>query len=1503
MLAAAMIASCIPSYVLADNLDLSSVAEFFLDERGNIPEIAEFKISSAETLKSFAFAIKNDDGNGGFGMSGKTIYLANDIELSGDFTPIANISYPRDGFAGTFDGCFHKISGLNVSGEAGGVGLFGTVNGGTIKNLIVSGSVSGNSTFVGGIVGKTQGTVLIENCSFSGSVTNSKSNAAAGTGGIAGRVNSGTLTITGCSNSGSISAAAGAPGGILGAGQTNAVKISSCYNTGNISGQWYPSGICATNTKNTSTIKNCYSIGEILNTNGGAYSAGISANFKGTASNCYSLYPEADALASNNNGKSTKITSPDGLLEKLVSDFTDDLSGANGGYPLLSWQTSEEPQPQNPKLEITGGPETVSMTNSGAEPTITLTANAENMDDNQIIEWEVESGKEELVELTVPTNASPSDNVRIITAKKPGKAAITAKTTYNNTEYSDSFTLSILPFITTVEIDGDAAVGSEVKAKVNILGGYEYDYENYPEISFSWKYLTADDYLSGNTTSYKTIKGAASRSFVIPDELLGCYLSFDVLAGGEIKYPSSPTVVESSAKKALLEDKRALSIDTSDIKKAKKLDLPKKINNSDITWESSDSIINAETGDVTLPEDGIKTVTLKATLTYQNETVTKSFEINVYSQKQIEEDRKNTLLPVTKTLEKLGDFFKLYPDFDSDKNIAVLFKSVLDKKAAETGQDTSEATVSVKDAKCISGEGFCGIAKDGSISYFFADPNSAPIQHSGSFDVTFEIALGDASAEFTAPVIIYWDTERVRKSIEDEIVSKIEIPSDAESEISLPKVIDGKKWAIISWSSSNEKAISISNKNQQTADTLFNPYVGIVKNGEKDENVTLTAACTFGFTNDVTGSEKPIVVFKTFTVNVSTLNNEQIKEIKSSLEAKLDAGFSKAPIKDAFSGEELTQRDGAYEVSGDIKLPTTRDFGIDGKYYPVTITSDNDEVIETPDVNNAARVSVIRPAVGKASEKVNLTVSVTDKDANVSASKTFTFIVLPLTSEEIDAETALISKVIAAYTDGIKGSNADADNISSNLSPFTEVYEKDGSLVWVRTNADMTGHGIVPTELDGWQELEAWRLFKSSNPAVISHENLIVTKQSNAKAVTVSSALSSETLGIYGKLYKSDPVKYADYAALKDLYYRPVSADFAVRGLKTASGAKPSPTADKINVSFILDGIDDTLIEKVNYNDLTEPVTVYDIFKKALADNGYTFKARGSYVYAITTPDGKTISEFDAGQNSGWMYKVNGKIGDVIMGAYGLSDGDAIDVFFTKDYTKEDYTGSSGGMGSNKNNSKADDTKDNQKTDSEKNDPNKQPNDQNSDNTPTNAPVFRDTEKHWAKDNIDKISKLGIMKGVSDSEFAPDEKLTRSMFVTILYRLEKEPESGSSKFVDTAVGSWYASAVAWASKNGVVSGIDDTHFAPDENITREQMAAIILRYASYKGYDVSVGENTNILSYTDSDAISEYAVSAIQYVVGLGLMTGRSESEINPKDTATRAETAAVIIRMIEKLK
>ena len=182
------------------------------------------------------------------------------------------------------------------------------------------------------------------------------------------------------------------------------------------------------------------------------------------------------------------------------------------------------------------------------------------------------------------------------------------------------------------------------------------------------------------------------------------------------------------------------------------------------------------------------------------------------------------------------------------------------------------------------------------------------------------------------------------------------------------------------------------------------------------------------------------------------------------------------------------------------------------------------------------------------------------------------------------------------------------------------------------------------------------------------------------------------------------------------------------------------------------------------------------------------------------------------------------------------------------------------------------------------------------------ANLFDDVKQgDWFYDYVKYAEKNKLMNGTSKTTFEPNSMLSRAMLVTILWRADNSPYVNyAMKFNDVGESEYYTEAVRWAASEKIVEGVTETEFAPNDNITREQIAVIMHRYAKYKNYDVSVGDNTNILSYDDFADISEYAIEAMQYAAGTGLIKGRSASTLNPKDNATRAETAAILERFIE---
>jgi hypothetical protein len=161
---------------------------------------------------------------------------------------------------------------------------------------------------------------------------------------------------------------------------------------------------------------------------------------------------------------------------------------------------------------------------------------------------------------------------------------------------------------------------------------------------------------------------------------------------------------------------------------------------------------------------------------------------------------------------------------------------------------------------------------------------------------------------------------------------------------------------------------------------------------------------------------------------------------------------------------------------------------------------------------------------------------------------------------------------------------------------------------------------------------------------------------------------------------------------------------------------------------------------------------------------------------------------------------------------------------------------------------------------------------------------------HWALD-------AGLMNGMGQDQFAPNGTATRAMVVTMLWRMEGEPEAKAPAFTDVADGSWYQQPVGWAAENGIVTGTSATTFAPDASVTREQLVTILYRYAQSKGQDVSVGEDTNILSYDDASNISSWAMSAFQWACGAGIVSGVSQTALGPQNNATRAQIATMFQR------
>lgn len=296
--------------------------------------------------------------------------------------------------------------------------------------------------------------------------------------------------------------------------------------------------------------------------------------------------------------------------------------------------------------------------------------------------------------------------------------------------------------------------------------------------------------------------------------------------------------------------------------------------------------------------------------------------------------------------------------------------------------------------------------------------------------------------------------------------------------------------------------------------------------------------------------------------------------------------------------------------------------------------------------------------------------------------------------------------------------------------------------------------------------------------------------------------------------------------------------------------------------------------------------TVYDATVAALEKNGISYEDRGGYFAEIGN-----ISEFDHGSNSGWMFKVNGKHQNSGAMDIVLTKDSRVLWFYTDDYTKESGSESfQNGVGGKSD--KPDTENDGEQGEDTVETPQKRT------FTPSTFSDVKETDWHYTA--VKYVYENNLMQG-TDKGFEPDAKMTRAMLVNVLFRLSGEERTVSGKaFSDVVSGAWYEDGILWAASVGIVSGIGESLFAPDAEITREQMAVILYNFALYKNGTANSRENEKITEFEDYSEVSDYAKAAISWANAEGFISGESETELNPKNSATRAQIASLLMRYCE---
>lgn len=453
---------------------------------------------------------------------------------------------------------------------------------------------------------------------------------------------------------------------------------------------------------------------------------------------------------------------------------------------------------------------------------------------------------------------------------------------------------------------------------------------------------------------------------------------------------------------------------------------------------------------------------------------------------------------------------------------------------------------------------------------------------------------------------------------------------------------------------------------------------------------------------------------------------------------------------------------------------------------------------------------------------------------------------------------------------------------SDNKEPSIYILNIQGSNL-PSANADPKHIQILPDNI--LAEKEANGNYKVSVPYLTSSIKVSIPPLNKAATVEVNGKKLTED-----KHWNSDESFVIPEGGSIQIPVKIISADQSNVNefiLTVTRGTAPSqPSPDTIQVSFRLIGPKGTpnniWISNATYT-IPKDSTVKFITEKLLIENNipYITNTEGTYISSING-----LAEFHRGSNSGWMYRVNGIIANVGFADKKLQNGDNVLWFYTDDYTKETgyepwdpVPGGSGSGGSPSTDLKP---------------------------TPTpteilpDAVPLADIHDHWASNAILYIVKKGLLGTVDGRSFGPDLNMTRAMFVTVLFRLDNEPETEYKNiYKDVKEGLWYSKSVNWAAEKGLVKGIGKNVFGIHENITREQLAVLMMRYAQYRGIDISV--RGDLSRFKDIGPRSVWAKEAMSWAVGAELLGGVAENKMDPKAYTTRAEIAVILMRF-EKL-
>lgn len=1188
-----------------------------------------YQIGTAAELAWFADAVNN----GQTTISGK---LTANINLN-DKTWTA-IGTSSNKFAGTLDG--DEAHHYTVSGLKGSKGLFDYVDStGKVKNLSVDAVLTANGV-VGGIVDFNDGTV--ENCLFSGSVTNSSNYGAAG--GIVGKNEGKNSVVRNCVNTGSIKNTTVSSGSTLSVGGIVGYtygKVESCYSTGKV----YADPAKTTNkaiggiagaVKGSSyyekwgALINCYVIGTVTGPESGIGAVVGTVDSGTSITNCVYLDTVAHVPAMGNVTAGMTARTADYMRSAEFAvdmGMNQDDGTLNGGFPVLPWQggtvlsaddlraVSQAQQ----SLSLRGMTAADAAKKAKADWYAEIVLGLYDLEDDNdkadlCKEYGIEAPGEAVTNLHdyfltalqkhfYKEQGLDAENADLLKADATGVYQLRGLTPVSGDpeeeeEVAQTYTgFLTLPASVTVPVDGAEKT-----------------------VSLTW---TADNALVNTATGALTAPASGKATAT---------LTATLTYGSESKVKTFTLCLwsEAAEQQQTLDDITAvITARNAAVRPLQGLGLYNDTN--DANGKGVEKAFRR-----LLEEMGYEDVADKAVITYTDG----SAEASGFDGAAHEYITAN------------GDV----KFFDGAVQLKEAYYAGLEFKVAYGGAEKTITT------RAIVGRSF--------------DAVQAQLTEAAK-TLTWEMIRGENTNEAETNTTGAWDRHAVVGGI--------------TSNLTLPYSISGRydmqvQWAVVDVAEdSNCLYISSDKDSASGVGNIVRPVRPA--EGELPEDAgkeTLIARVTYTdfdqyMQEHITGQNGVEVYADVFfDITVAPFDIDATNEMQTALTDKYQSLL--VDFVDKTTKPDLSK------VDADLQMPRPyllQQEGIMTDSYNQKVTM----VSLTPDVLgfNGYHAMVYRPLPGEEAAEARYVVTITTRGSGqLLARQEFSFTIQPFTQQELDDAAAFMTEALTenAYWDGIKNENTDKTKVTSDLYPFAEICKnKDGTLEYVRGTVNMTFDGIEADDIPGWLDTEKYRCFRSSRPSVIENELLRVHRPEYNTTVTLDSVLTYTKYAQYWEKFGLNGTEETKekYKLFEQFYKQPVSVDLTVTGLTE----KDDPNENAmITVTVQVDSYNENKhsFTGTNYTftgKASNDWTAWDAIKACLDNAKYEYTGSGAYLKSITDTKGITLGEKDDGKSSGWMFGVTPAQGEetlpnTTLDATFIHDGDTVRLFFTNKYIPVD---------------------------------------------------------------------------------------------------------------------------------------------------------------------------------------------------------------------------------------